>query len=286
MRDLIIAFLTVVNPLKERGMLYMSNKNNRKKLYLPYVCLIMLMIFCVFPSHSFAAGGVSLNVGAVLAQPGSEVDVPINIGVNPGIASLKFTVKYDKTYLTLTNVAFPKNTGTYSSVPEPYSAAQVINFVSPLASFNKTGLFATLTFAVSENVDSDRTEDISIEFSEDDNFDMDFNDVPLSVSKGSIRISTGNAENITKLPASLVRIENEAFMNTPFSYVELPETVTTIGSKAFANCSILSYIFIPESTRSIASDAFLNDANLVILGKAGSYAETFANNNGFVFQTK
>ena len=264
----------------------MSNKNNRKKRYLPFLCLIMLMLFCLFPSYSFAAGGMSLKAGTVSAQPGSEVNVPINIEVNPGIASLKFSVKYDNTYLTLTNVTFPKNTGTYSSVPEPYSANQIINFVSPLASFNKTGLFATLTFTVNEDAELDRMEDITIEFGEDDIFDMDFNDVPLSVSKGSVRISTGNAENITKLPASLVIIENEAFMNTPFSYVELPETVTTIGSKAFANCSVLSYIYIPESTRSIASDAFLNDANLVILGKAGSYAETFANNNGFVFQTK
>lgn len=264
----------------------MSNKNYRKKRYLPFLCLIMLMLFCLFPSYSFAAGGMSLKAGTVSAQPGSEVNVPINIEVNPGIASLKFSVKYDNTYLTLTNVTFPKNTGTYSSVPEPYSANQIINFVSPLASFNKTGLFATLTFTVSEDAELDRMEDITIEFGEDDVFDMNFNNVPLSVSKGCVHISDGSVEDITTLPASLVTIDAEAFMNTSFSYVELPETVTAIESKAFANCSNLRYIYIPENTERIAGDAFLNDSNLIILGKAGSYAETFANKNGFVFQTK
>ncbi len=250
------------------------------------MCLIVLMIFCLFPSYCFAASGISMKAGAVSAQPGTEVNVPLNIVANSGVASLKLAIKYDNTYLTLTKVTFPNNTGTYSSVPVPYSKNQVINFVSPLSSFNKTGLFATLTFSVNENAVTDRMEAITIEFNEDDIFDMNFNNVPLTVSNGSIYITDEITEIKAILPSALVTIADESFMNTSFSYVELPETVTTIGSKAFANSSNLKYIYIPEKTTTIAQDAFLNVPNLTILGKSGSYAESFASRYGFAFQAR
>ena len=251
-----------------------------------FLCLAILTICFLFPSYIFASSKVSLSMETVTAQPGSEVSIPIKISENSGIASLKMLVKFDSTKLTLTDVNFPKNTGTYSSVPEPYSGNQIINFVSPLASFNKTGTFLTLTFLVSEDADSNNMQSISIEFEEDDIFDMDFNNVPLMVFNGGIYISDVNEESAVKLPAALTEIEDEAFMNTFFYSVDLPETVTSIGSKAFANCSNLKHIYIPENTTRIAKDAFMNVTNLVIWGKNGSYAEFFANSNGFEFRTK
>ena len=41
-----------------------------------------------------------------------------------------------------------------------------------------------------------------------------------------------------------------------FQYAVIPDTCTTIGSKAFANCSGLIYIKIPATVAAIASDAF------------------------------
>lgn len=264
----------------------MASKKHRKTLFFPLMCLLVFMILCLFPAHCFATDEISLKAEAVSAQPGSEVNMPIFIEANPGIASLKFTVKYDDTNLTLTNITFPKNSGTYSSVPEPFSGNQIINFVSPLAAFYKTGLFATLTFSVNENADTNKFEPIAIEFNEEDIFDMDFTTIRLTLSSEGIYISDQSAESIAKLPSVLTRIEDEAFMNTSFSYVDLPETVTMIGSKAFANCSNLNYIYIPEATTSIASDAFLNTSNLTIIGKAGSYAEFYASRNRIAFQTR
>ena len=264
----------------------MTNSKLRKSYYLPFLCLIILMLFCLCPPQGLAANDLSLKADMVLAQPGSEVNVPILINSNPGIASLKFSVQYDSTSISLLGVSFPKNAGTYTCVPEPYSDSQIINFISPTVAFDQTGLFATLTFLVNQDAEVNTVADITIVFEEEDIFDASFNSVPLAASNGSVTITDENVENVAKLPSSLVKVEEKAFMNTTFSYIYLPETIAEIGSKAFADCSNLRYIYIPESTVTIAEDAFLNVANLVISGKDGSYAEEFAINHGFEFQAR
>ncbi|MBR3534700.1 MAG: leucine-rich repeat protein [Oscillospiraceae bacterium] len=58
---------------------------------------------------------------------------------------------------------------------------------------------------------------------------------------------------------------------------------TEIADKAFANTVNLNTITIPKSVSSISSTAFEGSKLTKIKGYAGSYAETFANEKGFVF---
>ena len=85
------------------------------------------------------------------------------------------------------------------------------------------------------------------------------------------------------LPTALTTIEQEAFVGGAFSCVKLPETVTTIGSRAFADCPNLAYIYIPEATTSIASDAFSGVTGLTVFGAEDSYAAFYAQRHGFTF---
>lgn len=65
--------------------------------------------------------------------------------------------------------------------------------------------------------------------------------------------------------------------------ITLPETLTTIESEAFSRLDKLKSIRIPKSVTSIAADAFDECALKNIDGVAGSYAETFAKENGYSF---
>ncbi len=85
------------------------------------------------------------------------------------------------------------------------------------------------------------------------------------------------------LPSGLKTIEQEAFEGAAFTYAVISNQVSTIGSRAFADCTRLSHIYIPESTVSIATDAFFGVNNLIIHGVDGSYAEFFATKYGFEF---
>ena len=68
--------------------------------------------------------------------------------------------------------------------------------------------------------------------------------------------------------------------------IEIPNGVKYIGSNSFANCKKLSEITIPSTVTSIYNNAFSGcDSLQTIKGYTGSYAETYAKNNGFTFES-
>ena len=59
------------------------------------------------------------------------------------------------------------------------------------------------------------------------------------------------------LPSGLTAIEEEAFCNSNIQAVILPDTVQSIGSRAFADCGNLLAVYLPDNlSASIAGDAF------------------------------
>ena len=86
-----------------------------------------------------------------------------------------------------------------------------------------------------------------------------------------------------RLPASLQTIEDEAFEGTALVRVELPDTLVSIGDKAFANIPTLRSIRIPENTKWIARSAFAGSDCVTITGAPNSYARAWARENGIPF---
>ena len=66
-------------------------------------------------------------------------------------------------------------------------------------------------------------------------------------------------------------------------YIVLPDSLTTIGQEAFADCENLRMVYIPKSVIGIGREAFNNCPRLTIYGEAGSYAETYARQNELAF---
>ncbi|MBR4359744.1 MAG: leucine-rich repeat protein [Clostridia bacterium] len=84
------------------------------------------------------------------------------------------------------------------------------------------------------------------------------------------------------LPRDLTRIEDDSFYETGAVAVEIPESVTVIGQRAFYACQSLRQITIPSSVTQIADDAFDEcSSDLVVCCQAGSRAETVALQYGF-----
>ena len=79
------------------------------------------------------------------------------------------------------------------------------------------------------------------------------------------------------LPEGLIRIEHDAFASCNLKRINLPSTVSEIGSHAFDNCTKLDGISLPEGLRSIGGWAFSHccslqriniNPNLKIIGRA------------------
>lgn len=158
------------------------------------IAIVMVAIFCM------SAGVVNvlaeeltkptLQVENVSAMPGSTVKVKIDLKNNPGLASLKFNVNYDDV-LTLTNVEFNSEFGTYVTAPTPYKNPQTISMISPLANVSVSGNFCTLTFTVSKEAEDNYDASVNISYDPDDVFNADYDNVDISVTGGSVRVCSG-----------------------------------------------------------------------------------------------
>ncbi len=83
-------------------------------------------------------------------------------------------------------------------------------------------------------------------------------------------------------PSGLVDIEEEAFAGIAAEYVRINDGVRWINYRAFAN-SALKEIFIPDSVEMIEDHTFAGCGTVIIFGYSGSYAERWAEGNGYRF---
>ena len=68
--------------------------------------------------------------------------------------------------------------------------------------------------------------------------------------------------------------------------IVLPYRTATVGANAFKNCVALTEITISRATTSIDATAFSYPSKMTVYGVAGTYAETFANEQGMKFVNK
>ncbi len=124
-----------------------------------------------------------------------------------------------------------------------------------------------------------------------------FNDViPISFQNatafvigddGSVihKMYMGYSSNAINTPASLKKVENEAFSGTGVERIIISETCESIGSLAFANCENLTVIDIPFSLTSIEDDSFSGTPNVVVSAPVNSYAIDWAQEHNISYTT-
>lgn len=92
-------------------------------------------------------------------------------------------------------------------------------------------------------------------------------------------IGTAAADGAVRMPVQLQEIRAEAFLgDTALKKVIIPESVHTIGERAFAY-SAVKQIVLPPSLTDVAANAFEGCKGIVAVVYAGSYAHTYCEEN-------
>lgn len=116
-------------------------------------------------------------------------------------------------------------------------------------------------------------------------------DLPDSVTEIDDYAFSGNGYlTDVRFPKNLKTIKYGAFQSCrSLTNIQLPENLESIDTYAFQECNSLRGVYIPANAVSIESKAIgygsddSKNEKLVIIGKAGSSAESYANANGFRF---
>jgi hypothetical protein len=104
----------------------------------------------------------------------------------------------------------------------------------------------------------------------------------ITVLDNYVLMKSTSLKNII-LPPNLTTIGDYTFNRSGLTTIKIPGKVTQIGNGAFAYCDNLKKVEIPSSVKSIGADAFIGSTNIIIYGKKGSYAETYAKQNSIKF---
>ncbi len=116
------------------------------------------------------------------------VDINVIVHNNPGIASLKFDVKYDD-ILKLENVVLSDEFGTFLTTPTPYSNPQTVTLISPMEDITVDGVLATMTFSITEEVTANTVANIVIGLKNSEIYNSQFDLVDFDFVNGKITIS-------------------------------------------------------------------------------------------------
>ncbi len=78
------------------------------------------------------------------------------------------------------------------------------------------------------------------------------------------------------LPGSLSMLEEEALAGSAFGYVMIPDTITEIGDRAFADSPNLCLVEFTDPEPDLGENVFSNCPNLTLLAPSGSSTEAYA----------
>lgn len=116
----------------------------------------------------------------------TEVKITISLLNNPGIASAKLIVEYDKV-LTLETVEYNEEIGGMSMQPQSYNSPVIVNWFNGLENSYGDFVFVTLTFDISDVAEGEYY--ISLNYDENDVYDISEQNIKFDIIDGKISIS-------------------------------------------------------------------------------------------------
>ena len=114
--------------------------------------------------------------------------------------------------------------------------------------------------------------------------------IPKNAKFNSSGYTFNNCKNLknVKFSSGIKKIPDYLFFYSSnlnsLTSITIPDSVTSIGSRAFSGCTGLTSITIPDNVTTIGYEAFSGCTNLTIYCYQGSYAEEYAKSNNIPYK--
>jgi len=197
-----------------------------KRAFALAAAIILPASIVSMPIYSKASANVSVTVSNITASAGSDVSISIDISSNSQLAAADLSLKYDNTKLTL-----KRSSAGIATVGGTISINNIFkvegNFTTIKASFmcedgiTASGAMVIITFTVKTGW----TGSTPLELTIGDFVDNEFNNIPYSITNGSI--------NVPSIPATpiLAASPTSATNNTVTVTITYPEDAVSIEYK-------------------------------------------------------
>ena len=156
-------------------------------------CILLSLVFSFMGS---AEGVFDIGIESASAFAEDIVYLKINIYSNPGVASARFELKYDKNRLTLVSVTDKGILGTPNFSPKISADPYIMgwNFGSSATTdFKNKGDAVLLEFKVNKSAEIGDAE-VNLSYSYGDVFNSKLQNIPVSVSVGKITVVSKKAD--------------------------------------------------------------------------------------------
>jgi len=107
---------------------------------------------------------------------------------------------------------------------------------------------------------------------------------PLLKAKLRFAGATQSSYTTLNLPAGLMAVREESFAGLPVQRIVIPNGVSSIDARAFANCKKLVQVVIPDSVTQIADNAFDGCSNVTVICSGSSIAAYYCTTHGLTWK--
>ena len=132
----------------------------------------------------------AIRIAAITGRPGSTVELPITLENNPGISSMKLTLHFDSSVLSVTDIRFGERYANLSGancMTNETENSVVLNWILTTGQTDLDGLFATVCFTIDPNAEQEDTT-VTGEYDLDNVYDENYESVAFRMMNGSVKV--------------------------------------------------------------------------------------------------
>lgn len=117
-------------------------------------------------------------------------DLGVYLKNNPGVSSVKLSISYDESLLTLKKVTINGDLPGISDVSPELSSPVVVNWNSATKEIDSDFVFVTLTFEAVSDIEDEKTTSIEVTYDEDDIHNTSLDNVHFDVQVGTVTVNS------------------------------------------------------------------------------------------------